>query len=152
MTQRQQAQHVPSLARGRVISGGGDGVVVFNPTGPNYQWNLVVTGRRVQPPSAGSNEVEARIHVKGRKLWTVPSGGTFVTPIAGPPRIVQGRVRHADGGTLLVQAGTLIHVELPRAASAFDLASGPIVVGGLVNISCEPGATIELLESAASAL
>jgi hypothetical protein len=84
------------------------------------------------------------IRVVARKVYTVPSGGNFINPIFGPPRTIQGRVRALDGGSMVVQAGMPVHVELPAEASAVELANGPIAVGSLVNVVALPGATFEL--------
>src|SRR4051812_6008625 len=96
---------MPSLAdfvaRGKVIAVN-DGSVVFAPRDTNYELQLVTKGRYdglVNVP------VDARVRATVRKLLTVPSGGGFVSPIFGPPKTVQGRVRHAEDGAIVVQAG-----------------------------------------------
>jgi hypothetical protein len=91
------------------------------------------------------------IRASARKVWTVPSGGAFIAPIFGPPRIIQGRVKHLNGREMVVHAGTSIVVELPGTEAAIDPARGPIVQGALVNVTALPGATFELLEPAAQA-
>jgi hypothetical protein len=89
--------------------------------------------------------VEGVIRVKARKAYTVPSGGNFITPIFGPPRIIQGRVRGVDGNGIVLHAGVAIQVELPAEASAVELANGSIAVGGaMVNVVALPGATFQL--------
>lgn len=126
---------------GKVISFQ-DGVVVFNPTGTRYQF-------RLSGSFSGSLDtpVKCTIRVKARKVYTVPSGGSFVAPIYGPPRIVQGMVRKADSRSLIVQAGTCaFHVELPSEDSGIDLDDGPIFTGRLVNVVCEPGARVEFIK------
>ena len=80
-----------------------------------------------------------------RKVMTVPSGGNFVVPIFGPPRIVQGRVRYLSADVLVVHAGTNFVVQLPVSDSAFDLSSGPIAMGSMVNATVLPGATLEVV-------
>jgi hypothetical protein len=74
----------------------------------------------------------------------VPSGGNFIAPIFGPPRIIQGRVKWLDEQMLVVQAGAMIVAELPLEDQAIDLANGVIGVGTLVNVTAMPGATIEM--------
>jgi hypothetical protein len=87
------------------------------------------------------------IRVKARKAYSVPSGGNFITPLYGPPKIIQGRVRAIDGNAIVVQAGTPVHVTLPAESSAVELANGAIAVGTIVNVVAFPGATFELLSS-----
>ena len=123
---------------GKVISFQ-DGIAVFNPTGTRYEFRLAgsFNGKLNTP-------VKCTIRVTARKVYTVPSGGSFVTPIYGPPRIVQGQVRKADARSLVVQAGTCsFHVDLPAEESGIDLDDGPIFAGRLVNVVCEPGARVE---------
>lgn len=112
-----------------------DGVVVFNPAGTSYELHLAVpnyTGPLNAP-------VKCIIRATARKVYTVPSGGNYITPIFGPPRIVQGRVRSGNQRSLVVHAGCPIHVDLPAAESGIDLDDGPIWVGRMVNVVCLPG-------------
>ena len=127
-------------ARGKVTGVNGD-LVKFAPSNTNYDFHLVC------PSYSGplNTLVEGVIRVKARKAYTVPSGGNFITPIYGPPRIIQGRVRAVDGNSIVLHAGVAIHVELPAEASAVELANGPIAVGGsMVNVVAMPGATLQL--------
>lgn len=127
-------------ARGKVTSVAGD-VVHFAPSNTTYDLHLRCPGY-----SGPLNTlVEGIIRVKARKAYTMPSGGSFITPIYGPPRIIQGRVRSVEGNSIVLQAGTTIHVDMPAEASAVELANGPITAGGpLVNVVVFPGATFEL--------
>ena len=127
-------------ATGRVIRTL-DGMLVFNPAGTNYELHLAA------PNFDGplNRPLKCIIRVKARKVYTVPSGGNFITPLFGPPRMVQGRVRSGDERSLVVQAGCPIHVQLPLETAAIDLDKGPIAVGGIVNVVCEPGAQVEFL-------
>src|SRR6185437_6826015 len=128
---------------GKVIASTGD-VVVFVPRGTNYELLLQCAG---EPPALHA-PVRAIIRATGRKLWTVPSGGNFIVPIMGPPQIIQGRVKYADEQQLVVRAGANVIVELPRAESAVDLPNGVIAVGGMVNVTIMPGASVEFVEAA----
>jgi hypothetical protein len=130
-----------SYARLTVLEPAQNGAVVVSPWDTNYQLHLVVAPGDTPVAPAGAL-ILAQIVVRARKLWTVPSGGSFISPIVGPPRIVQGRVRAAHGRRLIVQAGAPICVDLPDDQDVFDLASGPISMGGLVNVTCEPHATL----------
>ena len=127
-------------ARGK-ITAVNDGVVHFAPSGTNYELHLSAPG---YPGPAGAL-VAGRIVAAARKVWTVQSGGNFISPIFGQPRTIQGRVRALDERSLVVQAGVPIVVELPAAETGYDLAHGPISVGAMVNIMALPGARFELL-------
>lgn len=116
------------------------GVVVFKPTGTNYELHLVANG----DPGPLNVPIKAVIRVVARKIWTVPSGGNFIAPILGTPRTIQGRVRSLNQGSMLVQAGAPILVEFPTDDSAFDLANGGIAVGAMVNVVAMPGARIQI--------
>lgn len=126
-------------AKGKVLRADGD-AVVFSPANTNYETKLASP-----TPWAGPVGVVTAVVVRAtaRKLWTVASGGNFVAPIFGPPRIVQGRIRHLDQTTMVVQCGMPVYVTLPTADSACDLGSGPLAVGALVNVALMPGATVE---------
>src|SRR5262245_44309525 len=137
-------EHMPSAneypARGKVKQVDGD-KLVFVPSGTNYEMHLSKSDAAADVPL--DTPIEAVIKVSGRKVWTVPSGGNFVQPIFGEPRIIQGRVRWLDERRLVVQAGTNFLVELPASAAAIDLANGGIEIGSLVNVTALPGATLE---------
>lgn len=139
------ASKVPASPDGFIASGKvtgvKDGVVVFNPASTNYELHMAI------PAYAGPVNAPVRcyIRVAARKVYTVPSGGNFISPIFGPPRIVQGRVRWGDSRRLVIHAGCPIHVELPRNDTAIDLDEGAIEVGRMVNVVCLPGASIEFI-------
>ena len=112
-----------------------DGSVIFAPRGTSYELHLKAAG----PYSGPTNTpVEAIIRVQARKVWTVPSGGNFITPIMGPPKIIQGWVKHLDERQLVVHAGASFIVDLPSADSALDLANGAIAVGTMVKLTPLP--------------
>jgi hypothetical protein len=131
------------VTHGKIIAVDGDDGVLFAPRGTSYELRLRAATRYVGPTNT---PVEAVIRVQGRKVWTVPSGGNFISPIQGPPRIIQGRVRAADEKQLVVHAGATFVVELPSAEHAVDLPSGPITLGKMVNVTALPGATLEIVE------
>ena len=135
-------------ARGKVLEINGR-TVVFHPANTTYRMHLGFAAGASVPNDA---PVEAVIRLGARKVWTVPSGGLFVTPIFGPPRIVQGRVRYLDERHVVLNVGVNVVVELPSSDAAYDLARGPIEVGALVNASIQPGATFELLTASARAM
>ena len=79
------------FASGKVIAVK-DGLVIFNPAGTSYELQLAC------PKFEGTlnTPIKAMIYMVARKVYTVPSGGNFVSPIFGPPRMVQGLVRAGD--------------------------------------------------------
>lgn len=131
-------------ARGKIVEVNGR-VVEFHPTGTSYRLHLEAATDA--PPTVSPRPVEALIRVRARKIWTVPSGGLFIAPIVGTPRTIQGRVRHLDQRQMQINAGTMIVVDLPTQDAAYDLTSGPIELGTIVNVVAFPGATIELVHA-----
>jgi hypothetical protein len=128
-------------ARGQLAEVHGN-TVIFLPENSTYRLELQVTG---QPITGPLNEpIQGLIRLRGRKLMTVPSGGNFVVPIVGPPRIVQGRVRHFDQRSLILTAGVNVIVEIPLEDSALDLSVGPVTINQLVNATVFPGGSFEL--------
>ena len=119
--------------------------VVFRPADTNYEIKLATASKYDGPVDT---LIEGLISASARKLWTIPSGGNFVAPIFGPPRIVQGRIKFLDQTSMVVQAGVPIVVKLPAADSAYDLASGALSIGTLVNATIMPGASFELVTAA----
>jgi hypothetical protein len=136
MTQAPMTTAVP--ARGKII-GMKDGTVVFAPTGTNYELYLVA------PKYTGpvGTPIKGIVRAAARKIWTVPSGGNFISLIFGPPRTIQGRVRALDQQSIVVEAGLPIVIDLPESDTAIDLANGPISVGAIVNVMALPGARFE---------
>ena len=135
------------LARGKVTSAK-DSSIVFEPLNSNYQLHL-----RVSTPYTGpmGQLIDGRIRAKAKKIYTVPSGGGFISPIFGPPKTVQGRTLHVEERTIVLRAGVVISIELPLSEDAVDLEQGAITVGSIVNAVTLPGATFELVGSLQSA-
>jgi hypothetical protein len=126
-------------AIGKVLSRD-DTSIIFNPQNTNYELKLEIA--KYDGPIG--QRVEGFIVITARKLYTVPSGGNFIAPIFGPPRIVQGRVKYLDEKEMVVQASTHIIVQLPAEEDAYDLASGDLTVASLVNVVALPGAKFAL--------
>jgi len=133
-------------ARGKLKEANGDHVI-FQPAGTTYEIYLGVNGQPITGPIG--EPIEALIRVRGRKVLTVPSGGNFIAPIYGPPRICQGRVRYVDERCMVVHCGVNIVIELPKEDSALDLAVGPVTLNGMINATVFPGAVLELQGRAA---
>lgn len=132
-----QATPQNALTRGTVVSSTGD-KLILNVADTSYQLLLDCAASLV----AGEN-VRGTIIVKARKVWTVPAGGSFISPLFGSPRVVQGKVKVADGKRLIVQAGMAVCVELPGDPTAYDLKNGELSPGVMVNITTFPGARFE---------
>src|SRR5256885_966134 len=130
-------------ASGKITAVNGN-TVTFIPANTNYELQLQTPDGPYTGPL--NSPVDGLIRVDARKVWTVPSGGNFIVPIFGPPRIVQGRVRSFSDDALVLQAGTSILVNLPDLDTAFDLTSGPITVGRMVNVTILPGASFQLVK------
>lgn len=126
-------------ARGKIAAIDAN-VARFAPAGTNYELHLSADKGAAPPLNV---PVNVTIRVDARKVYTVPSGGSFIIPIVGQPRIIQGRVKAASDGQIIVQAGTTFIVRLPEDNHAIDLNNGPIAVGSMVNLVALPGARLE---------
>ena len=128
------------VTKGRVVASNGS-TVVFKPANTTYELHLTnVNGAYDGPIDV---PVKAVIRATARKVYTVPSGGLFVTPIMGPTRIVQGRVADLSASELTVSAVAAVNVTLPSTPGGIELAEGAIQSGSLVNVVLMPGATFE---------
>jgi hypothetical protein len=134
------------LARGKVVEAN-DARVVFTPLETNYRLHLQTNQRYAGPLN---QIIEARIRAKARKVYTVPSGGGFISPIFGSPRTIQGRALLVEDRQIVLRAGFPIAVDLPQNDDAVDLDAGPISVGAIVNVVALPGATFELAAAPAA--
>src|SRR4051812_27778996 len=64
--------------RGRVSAKRDDNTIVFRPNGTNYELFL----KPIAPFDGPLDEpIDALLRVSARKVYTVPSGGNFVSPI-----------------------------------------------------------------------
>jgi hypothetical protein len=137
-------------ARGRILRVE-NGQAIFNPSGTSYELHLdAAPGVRLPEPTA--NTVAVHIRATARKVWTMPSGGNFVTPIFGPPKVIQGRVRYLEERLAVVHGGVPIIVALPENPVDFDLERGPVFPSVIINATLLPGGTIELAKVAAPAV
>jgi len=134
-------------ARGKILRVQ-DNLVVFNPAGTTYELHLVNKGGDLPAPS--NSTIHCHIRAVARKIWTISTGGNFITPIIGTPRIAQGRVRYLDEATAVIQAGAPIIIALPADAAAFDLINGPVTPNSMINATLLPGATFELAKEPAT--
>jgi hypothetical protein len=128
-----------SISKGKILRQEA-GRVVFSPANTSYELHLEAPGY------AGPTDkpVKGVIRATARKVYTMPSGGNFVTPILGTPRIVQGRVITLDEKTITLQAGARFVITLPTGTDTVDLHTGGISAGSLVNAVLLPGAMFEV--------
>lgn len=124
-----QATPLNALTRGTVASSEA-GRLVLNVDNTSYQLHLDCAAALKEGESA-----QGSVILKARKVWTVSAGGSFINPIFGSPRMIQGIVKAVDGKRLVVQAGTPVCVELPDDRAAYDLKNGELVPGVMVNIT-----------------
>lgn len=134
-------------ARGKILRIENN-LVVFNPAGTTYEMHLVNAAGDLPEPSPRA--VSCHIRASARKVWTMASGGNFVTPIFGTPRVLQGRVRYLEEGLAVVHAGVPVILTLPADPTAFDLVNGPVIPAGLINATLIPGTTFELVRTSAA--
>ena len=120
------------------VLGSHSAAVVFNPLNTTYNLHLKAAGAAVPEGPAA-----VVVRATARKVYTVPSGGLFVSPIMGTPKILQGRVIDMADGFLTVDCGVIVNVTLPTIAAGVEMANGPIRVGSLVNVVASAGATLE---------
>ena len=119
------------------------GRVVFHVIDTNYELHLETSQ---DLSSFVGQKANGRVRVKARKVYGVPSGGNFVQPVLGTPRIIQGRVLHLDEHSITVKAGAIFIAELPTGKDTIDLHHGAIGVASLVNVVALPGASFELVK------
>lgn len=118
--------------------------VIFAPSNTTYELKLLTASPYTGPIDT---LIDAFVRLRARKLWTVASGGNFVTPIQGPTRIVQGRIKYLDSSVMVLQAGLPVIVQLPPSDNQYDLNNGALAVGQLVNATILPGAAIEVIDN-----
>ncbi|MFT3786825.1 MAG: hypothetical protein QM770_11770 [Tepidisphaeraceae bacterium] len=129
-----------AISKGKVLRTE-NGRAIFAPAGANYEHHMEA------PTYAGpiGKPVRVVLRAKARKIYSMPSGGAFVTPILGTPRIIQGRVMTLDETSVTIHGGgARFVVELPTGKDTVDLQAGAIGVGSFVNAVVLPGATLEL--------
>ncbi len=112
--------------------------VVLAFPGSDYQLHLVPERPVTTTPG---KRVLGIIKAQARRVDVVRTGGQFVEPVMGRPRIVQGRVVEVNAspngpGTLTVLAPMPILLKLGELQHA-----GQFKIGDLVNTHTLPGAT-----------
>lgn len=128
-------------AKGKVLRTEGE-TIVFRPWNTTYEMYLICPDYR----GPVNEPVELVIRASARKVYTVPSGGLFVSPIMGVPKIVQGRVKDLTDEQITLNCGVLINIVLPTVPGGIELARGPIETGALVNAVLLAGARAEWVQ------
>lgn len=125
------------VARGKLLRQE-QGKIVLAVPGTDYQIHLAVS-QPVQPDALG--QICGRITARARRVDRVVTGGRFIEPSWGRPRILQGVIVATDpsANTITVRCAVPFECELtdPRQKAA-DFA-----IGELVNFSVERGARFE---------
>ncbi len=124
-------------AKGKVSRVDGQ-TVVFSPANSSYELHLA--SENAASIQTGK-PIDLLIKGTARKVYSVSTGGLFVTPIIGTPKILQGKVKDIIDGWLTLNCGVLVNVKLPTEAGAIELAGGQIQEGSLVNVVLFPGAS-----------
>ncbi len=132
----------PSEARGVLVSASASRVVVGF-AGTDYQLHL---DPERAPSAQPGKRVIGIIKGQARRIDVVRTGGQFVEPVMGRPRIVQGRVVEVNpgtGNTPGTSAGTItVQAPMPIILKLGDLQrADQFKVGDLVNTHVLPGAT-----------
>ena len=131
----------PLLTEGRVREVTGE-QMVFQLPGTDYRLHLLLSGGGAKP--AVGSKLRGRIAVDAQRMDLIPAGGTYIEPVFGRPRRLQGRVVGVDDtrGTarLLVSAGGAVF-----ACTLTDRRQSPadFPIGHLVSFDVERGARFE---------
>ena len=101
----------------------------------DYQIHLVCNGTTA---AHIGKRIQGVIHVKALRMHKASAGGSFIEPIYGHPRVVQGRVVAID----LSQNRLLCEVVVPMWVEPFDGQSATdFNAGDMVNFYAQSGAT-----------
>ncbi len=133
--------NAPSDIARVVIEKARDGRVRVSVARTNYRIDLVDASGGSAANATVGRPLEGRIRAKALKMHRAAAGGTFIEPIEGTPRIVQGRVLATDtvNNTAIVHAVVPMRIDVPPGQCASDFATGD-----LVNFYVESGATFAL--------
>ena len=129
----QMSQIAPIDAARLVVEEVRPGSVTVSVPRTNYRIDFVdgsrggASGGRAFP--AAGNHVTAIIHAQGLKMHRPQGGGTFIEPVQGTPRIVQGRVLATDTvrNAVLVHAAAPIWIAVPAGQAAADFGTGDLL-------------------------
>lgn len=115
-----------------------DGRIVLALPGTDYRLHLVI---EIAPPVGVGQKVTGTIHATARRVDVIPAGGSYVEPVAGRPRRVQGRIvgGHLPSRTLYVKAGPTLICSLSDERQQ----PGDFSIGQLVSFDVEAGAVFK---------
>lgn len=122
-----------NIARGTLLEKQSDRIVL-GIHGTDYRLHL-----HVAAPIAASigSSITGRIEAHARRIDVTRTGGHFIDPVYGRPRIIQGRVIETalEHPMMVVKAVVPLHIRVrpPQKPSDFE-------VGAIVNFSVDPGA------------
>lgn len=118
-------------------------IAVFRVPGTDYELHLVCRDPINTPPG---RRVQGTIHARALRMHQSDTGGRFIEPVYGPPRIVQGSVIEADAqnNRLLMDLAVPVWVTLDPAQSA-----AKIPPGAMLNFYVESGTRFEPVAPAA---
>jgi hypothetical protein len=107
----------------------------------NYRIDLVDASRGAASKATPGRPINSIIRARALKMHRSTAGGTFIEPVEGSPRIVQGRILATDTARneALVHAVVPMWIEVPAGQCASDFATGD-----LVNFYVESGATLTI--------
>lgn len=134
VTETNPATKDNSISRG-IVRESRDGVLVLAIPGTDYRLHLAS-----RDLFEAGEKVWGRIRATARRIDRIKSGGTYVEPVEGRPRRVQGRIIAVD------EVNAEIHV---RAAGVFICGTTGAQraedyhPGEMVSFDIEPGATFE---------
>ncbi|NBX35979.1 MAG: hypothetical protein EBR10_01975 [Planctomycetes bacterium] len=103
----------------------------------NYEIELLMEGATADLEVG--KRVRGVVHARALRMHQAAAGGTFIEPVQGAPRIVQGRVLATDtqSNCVLLHAGVPMWVRVPQGQAAADF-----VTGELLNFYVESGAAL----------
>ena len=110
--------------------------IILAVEGTDYRLHLVPAG----PVGEVGQRVRGTVRIEARRVDVVPAGGTFIEPVYGRPRRVQGRIVGGDlaANELHLKAHAPVIVRLEPAQKAAEFC-----VGQLVGFDAKAGATFE---------
>ena len=128
----------PTLARGvlvelgPVVAGHHYNLVIEF---PNTNYQLKLDASQMITADIGKR-ILGTIHATARRVDIVDSGGSYVEPVYGSPRRIQGRIIAIEGDAIVVDAGMPIHC----TPSELEQTSGDFEVGQFVSFDALSGA------------
>ena len=112
----------------------GDKIILAIPS-TDYQIHLMCSGNTA---TQVGKRIQGVINIKALRMHKASAGGSFIEPIYGHPRVVQGRVLAID----LAKNRLLCEVVVPMWVEPFDgQSAADFNAGDMVNFYAQSGAT-----------